>query len=150
MMTPGAATTLLGDIAGGARHPMGPDFAGQDALIAVPAGLFNTLLNQTGAWIGNTGTWGSQQPHHFGGHHGHHQQMGPFGAPWQYANPWATQYGNPYAAQYGNPYAGQFGMGQYGPGQYGMGPVGQWGNPYAGQFTGGAFPFQVLVNGIPR
>jgi hypothetical protein len=145
---------MLGDLAGGARHPMGQDVAGQDALIAVPAGLFNTLLNQTGAWIGNQTGWGTTHPQHFAGHHGHHGQSGAVN-PWQYASPFLGQYptpfsgpygspfagqhGGPWAGQYGNPWAGQFGYGGPSAGQYGSSPqAGQfgYGGPSAGQYGG--------------
>lgn len=92
MMTPGAATTLLGNVAGGARPHLGHDGMTQDALIAVPLGLFNSLINQTGGWIGNQIGYGQ----HFGGHYGQ-----------QFAGPWAGQYGQ----QFGNPWSGQYGAG---------------------------------------
>jgi hypothetical protein len=161
MTTHGAATTLLGNIAGGIRPQMGHDGAAQDALIAVPASLFNALLGQVGGWMGNqigqVGAPQAMQQQGIQGGAGHGiQGPAPYGAQvGQQAGPndliavpaqvfsallgqlgpqggWGGRQGGPYADQIGGQFANQYGN------------QGAWGGP---QGVGGIAPFQVLSNG---
>ena len=90
-MTSGAATTLLGNIAGG--RPMGHDGAAADALIAVPVGLFQSLMAQS-ALGSSFGQVGQQQGGWYGG-----PVAGPIG------HPYGTVQGSPYGNAFGSPYA---------------------------------------------
>lgn len=52
MATNGAATALMGSIAGASQPKKGHDGAAQETLIAVPAGFFGALLGQLSGAVG--------------------------------------------------------------------------------------------------
>ena len=118
-MTTGAATTLLGNIAG--ARPMGHDGVAADALIAVPLALFQSLLAQLPA---------AQAAH----------AQSPLGSPTAQLNTaqqpgaWYAP-GSPYGPAFGSPYGSPYGQHSWYGGLPGIG---------AGQ----VMPFQVIPGGV--